>query len=415
MCICIQNINKYMTCETKDNSMDNVYLISKIISYSTKNIKDMSNMYISNNWKDAIDNYTYDTWKRIVSEKLCINGVKKGNINIVEKCVTCMDIKQYKSHILCLAAEEGNILMVRYLLENNVNINEENDMNRTALHIATKKNNIEIVKILLEKGIDIQKEDCTNTNSIKLSLTYNNIDIFWLLANNYTKNYTDLNRKDSQGDTLLHYTILFKKYQISYFLIKKGADVNAKNNDLETPLIHAIYGAKCKYLTKLLLENGADVNVTTNYYDQTPLHYAAMIGNIDIGKLLFEYGADVNSMSVASKKSFGDHLCRTFQPLHIASQMGHIDFVKLLLQTKKVQLNLRCNDVGRTPLHYALRNGYYDIAKLLIKRGANTCMKSYLDDIGIGYKSYKNPQKTMKDFVENIKDKNEMIEKMGTK
>ena len=77
--------------------------------------------------------------------------------------------------------------------------------------------------------------------------------------------------------------------------VKKGADVNAKNEaiDLMTPLHYAAAGGYVD-IVRLLLENDADVNAITDIL-WTPLHYAALNGNIDLALLLIKNGATLNA------------------------------------------------------------------------------------------------------------------------
>ena len=71
--------------------------------------------------------------------------------------------------------------------------------------------------------------------------------------------------------------------------------VNAVNTNGNTPLMVAI--GRNKFFTDIaefLIKNGADVNAKNNY-NSTPLTIACESGNIKMVKLLVKYGADVNN------------------------------------------------------------------------------------------------------------------------
>ena len=71
--------------------------------------------------------------------------------------------------------------------------------------------------------------------------------------------------------------------------------VNAVNTNGNTPLMVAI--GRNKFFTDIaefLIKNGADVNAKNNY-NSTPLTIACESGNINMVKLLVKYGADVNN------------------------------------------------------------------------------------------------------------------------
>ena len=68
-------------------------------------------------------------------------------------------------------------------------------------------------------------------------------------------------------------------------------DVNAKDEDGETPLVHAAANGH-KEIAGLLIANGADVN-TKDDKGMTPLHDAAEEGYKEIVELLIANDADV--------------------------------------------------------------------------------------------------------------------------
>ena len=103
-------------------------------------------------------------------------------------------------------------------------------------------------------------------------------------------------------------------------LLDAGADVNAMDNDGETPLHIASYKGYIE-ITKLLLDRGADVNARDLWkqFGRTPLHFAAWGGNSEIARLLLDKGADINA-----KRWDG------FTPIRWADILGHNKFVGLL-------------------------------------------------------------------------------------
>jgi ankyrin repeat protein len=78
-------------------------------------------------------------------------------------------------------------------------------------------------------------------------------------------------------------------------LIKKGADVNYKDDLGYTPIIAASITGNVEIL-KLLIDNGADINykeTDKDYKDSTPLMFAAWNNNIAAIEYLINKGADM--------------------------------------------------------------------------------------------------------------------------
>ena len=103
-------------------------------------------------------------------------------------------------------------------------------------------------------------------------------------------------------------------------LIKAGADVNAKDNDGRTPLLHAVrWSDESTEIVTLLIEAGADVNAKDND-GWTPLFVAAANPNTpEMITLFIEMGADVNA-----KNNNGE------TPLMNAHSSGNLEIIKLL-------------------------------------------------------------------------------------
>ncbi|MDH5381919.1 MAG: ankyrin repeat domain-containing protein, partial [Cyclobacteriaceae bacterium] len=88
-----------------------------------------------------------------------------------------------------------------------------------------------------------------------------------------------------KGETLLHLACENEKTDVARVLINKGLDVNAQDNDGETPMHASVRGGKDNLdIVKLLLDNDADINAR-NKKGQTVLKRAK-------GKKVKKYLAD---------------------------------------------------------------------------------------------------------------------------
>ncbi|MDO6818882.1 ankyrin repeat domain-containing protein [Zobellia sp. 1_MG-2023] len=94
------------------------------------------------------------------------------------------------------------------------------------------------------------------------------------------------------SQSLLLHACLYEQTEIASYLIKRGFDVNEKDNDGFTPL-HACAENHLVKLAELLLQNGADVDIKDSF-GNTPLLKAILHAdiNIDVIKVLLDYSAD---------------------------------------------------------------------------------------------------------------------------
>ncbi|BEU15928.1 hypothetical protein wHmcTK_11110 [Wolbachia pipientis] len=180
------------------------------------------------------------------------------------------------------------------------------------------------------------------------------------------KKGADVNAKDeTYFMTPLHYATVYGHKEIVELLIEKGADVNAKDETDFTTLHYAtVYGHK--EIVELLIEKGADVNAKDETDFMTPLHYATVYGHKEIVELLIEKGADVNAKDETD-----------FTPLHYATVYGHKEIVELLIE-KGADVNAK-DETDFTPLHCAAASGHKEIVELLIEKGADVNAKDETD------------------------------------
>ncbi|MBU0527204.1 ankyrin repeat domain-containing protein, partial [Candidatus Micrarchaeota archaeon] len=100
---------------------------------------------------------------------------------------------------------------------------------------------------------------------------------------------TDVNAKNSNGDTALHFSSMAGNFETTLFLMEQGARINAKNKDGSTPLHEAaLYGHEA--IVELLIRNGAKVNAEMNDWKR-PLNLANEKDHPETARVLKAHGA----------------------------------------------------------------------------------------------------------------------------
>ncbi|KAM4550671.1 histone-lysine N-methyltransferase EHMT2 [Fundulus diaphanus] len=178
--------------------------------------------------------------------------------------------------------------------------------------------------------------------------------------------------------------------EVCYMLIQAGAQVDAKDKDLRTPLLEAVINNHVD-VARYLIQNGACVyHVEEDGY--TGLHHAAKLGNLEIVNMLLETGqVDVNAQDnggwtpiiwaaehkhvkvIKSLLNRGADVSIKDKELnvclHWAAYAGNIDIAELVLNAGCSLSSVNMH--GDTPLHIAAREGYMECVTLFLSRGAD--------------------------------------------
>ena len=215
----------------------------------------------------------------------------------------------------------------------------------------------------MEYNADIDVKNLDEFKDFKLFFYYtslgNRSGHSMLTAGMNRQTKLNLDIRDKDGNTMLHHACQncqrkFPK-EVFKFLIDCGADVNAVNNNMETPL-HLVCSSKD--LTSLLLRHNAQLDrVDRNGY--TPLMLACQQKENAFGMItmLLASGTKVNGATRTSET-----------PLHVACTEGFMKVVNLLVF---VGADVNCENEKRvTPLMIAFRQDNGELACFLIENGA---------------------------------------------
>ena len=276
---------------------------------------------------------------------------------------------------------------------------EAGDLETVKAFINTSKIDVNADKVLedtmpsLSFAISVRNstEDQTKKNKLKEIIKF------------LIEKGADVNGKDDEENTPLHYAVLEEggiDKEIVQLLLDKGADVNASNSDGDTPLHLVVSYPESSEITKLLIEKGADVNMI-NADGNTPVHIVVSYPeSSEITKLLIENGADLNAidpdgrtplfnaLSVENNQENVKLLLQNGADVNIENMeetplfatiksyiVGSIEYVKLLVEIGKADVDKGDSAEGKTPLMAAVINNNIEIASYLLEKGAKKDLK----------------------------------------
>lgn len=231
-------------------------------------------------------------------------ATKKNNLEMVKMLVEAGADINVINNKCCLALENAvknkNMEMVKFLVEKEAELNDFDE----ALHKIALRNNFiypidrailnddfEMVNFLIDKGGKIK--------GASLMYARSKMMILKLL-----KKGVDVNSRNKKGRTaLMEFCSKSWGYELAKTLIENKADVNLKDNQGETALIHAIcpFGGERKNI-ELLLDNGADVWVKNSK-------------GKDVVELIKIYSDDESIISLLKKKKRNTIFSKTKQRL----------------------------------------------------------------------------------------------------
>ena len=247
--------------------------------------------------------------KEGTNKNLLHRAASSGFIEGIKFALTIEDPKQLNANgrtalqVACQYSEDAAELLIPI---SDVNVQDNEGM--TALHFAVVNGLTDTVRKLLAcKEIDLSLSHRFGMNAILWACHDGHLDIVKLLLEDGRSSIDSI---DEEKWTPLHHAIMRNNVDIALYLISKGANVNAKQNE-----------------------------------GMTPLHYSATMGFVDCIKALSSApGIDMNSRDEGG-----------LTPLLWAVQTNHVEAVEALLEDDRVDPSL-CDNDGANVLHWAAQS-----------------------------------------------------------
>lgn len=285
------------------------------------------------------------------------------------------------------AAERGDILAVKALLEQGANVNARRTGGWTPLMLAAEgrvseggmlgryrpasaDNRIETVRILLAGGADVNARD--RYGATVLMRTVDSYDPPLTIVERLIQAGADVNLRDHNGTTALIRACDRGATFVVEKLLETGADVRPRDRFSRTALLAAIDTSACRsVIVRKLLQQGADPRDA--YSDGTTALMAAFrirsgeTLELDARRQIVEWlltdGADPHAQN-----KIGETV------LMAAAEGGQWDSMRRLLAYKISLSEINAKDrTGQTALTYAGKGVFHDyklISRALLEQGA---------------------------------------------
>ncbi|HOP62630.1 MAG TPA: ankyrin repeat domain-containing protein [Spirochaetota bacterium] len=190
---------------------------------------------------------------------------------------------------LIVAAINGHLSMVKYLLENGAEINFADANGCGPLCSVMEWGNcMEMVEFLISNGADINVKDPYGRPLILNWYAIENPEIILTLAGAGA----DLNAADEHGSNGVLFAAAAGSIETVGFFIEHGLDINSRDKEGLTPLMAASL-KKDHELISYLLKMEADKDIT-DHEGRTALMFSAAAADPAGLELLIDAGADVN-------------------------------------------------------------------------------------------------------------------------
>lgn len=216
------------------------------------------------------------------------------------------------------------------LLQHGANVNVQDAVFFTPLHIASYYGHEQVTRLLLKFGADVNVSGEVGDRPLHLASAKGFFNIAKLLMEEGSK--ADVNAQDNEDHVPLHFCSRFGHHNIVKYLLQSNLEVQPHVVNIygDTPLHLACYNGKFEVAKEIIQISGIESLTKENIFSETAFHSACTYGkSIDLVKFLL----DQNVVSINHQGRDG--------------HTGHDAIVTLLKHYKRPQDELPCNEYSQ--------------------------------------------------------------------
>ena len=173
------------------------------------------------------------------------------------------------------------------LVASGADINAKNSVGETPLLLAVSRSSSTVSRTLLELGASAEESDLDGIRPLIKAVQQGSRTLAALLLDHGA--FVGTIQVKQKPVTPLHEAARLKWETICQLVLRRGANVNARDSLEQTPLHKAVLEERL-VVAGSLLSSGADVGAKDNM-QRTALHYAVVWNSVPLVKLLLDHGA----------------------------------------------------------------------------------------------------------------------------
>ncbi len=287
-----------------------------------------------------------------IAFNLLMRAIYEGELEMVRYMIDQVDdlsrFDRQDFTPLMAAASENEPEVAQLLLDHGVDVNQSSTNGWTALIEAADEGSYEVARLLIENGAKVDlKGPNANRNALDMAASEGHPEIIQLLLDNGA---------DIKKSHALHQAANEGQVDVVRMLLTAGFPVNARDDEGRTPLMHASEEDQDQ-VVRILLKAGADRDLLDNE------------GHSAIGSAAEEgSNASLREMTENLSEDAMKHLRSSHEILLGPAREGNLFTVQAMLKTG-IDIDITDED-GNTALSLAAREGHVDVVRYLLGRGA---------------------------------------------